>query len=1703
MYSSVAGYAQKHPVLFETLRGEDGFSPTSIFALYQDQNGFLWIGTADGLYCYDGYEFKVFRKDLLDPSSLSDNFITSITGDSLGGIWVGTLKHGLNRLSPRNGTFDHYLNNGPSEAQEIRSLYQDSKGRIWVGTKEGLFLLASMGAKFIQFKYQEQQSDSLSNNQVRAIFEDGKGRLWFGTNDGVNLLVDEEKGSFQRFDTKIDGRNGLTNNSVICIFEDKKGNLWVGTQEGLNIWNPATQKFTPASSIFPHLPDADKLEVRSILEDDQGDLWLGAANGLIRWVEEDHSFQHYQSDPFDQNSLTQGRITCLLLDHSNVLWIGTFGGGLSKVSRSKQQFNLSRHHPANPTSLEHNSVRMIYEDRRGMIWIGIESGVNLMDRKTGRIYRKPLSLSGKITFNHTVEAILNDSQDDFWFGTNTSGLFHYRPSNGELQRRSLIEDSDVQQQIYALLESQDNKIWIGSNLGLFSYVQEGSGFSFERLLDETLDSPVVYVIYEDFEGSLWVGTRNHGVFYQVKENDKKFLNIRSDQEKNLRLSHNMASCFAQLVPETMWVGTYGGGLNELTLDVISGDIIGSRFISERDGLPSNAVCGLGSDGNADLWLSTNNGIVRYNINTGDIRSYDIRDGLQNNEFNQGSFHQTRDGTLFFGGEQGLNYFNPDAIGSSDYMPPVVLTDFQKFNKSVYPKTQLLTGVRHVELAHKDSVISFQFAALDFNEPEKNQYNYLLEDSHQSWIPMKNNRLVTLTNLDPGSYKLRVRATNSDGIWSDKEFSMSLRVKPPIYRTWWAYTFYMLSLLMLGTTWQRRREQIFQREIDLREQQLLDEKLVADRLKRVDKLKDQILANTSHELRTPLNGMIGLAKSMLDGVTGPMAEDQRDNLVMIVSSGVRLNNLVNDILDFSKMVNKDLELKLESQDIHAIVSMVLNLSRHMMGERELLLTNAIPKTCPFVHADGDRLQQILYNLVGNAIKFTEEGEVVVRAHTEDRWVWVEVQDTGIGIPESNYQQIFQTFEQGDGSTARKYGGTGLGLAVTKQLVELHGGTIKVSSKVGKGSCFAFSLPISTEPLAEKTMPGLETVSKVSVIHALLDDDDLSRSRDFEAEITGDGIYKILVVDDNPINQKVLVNRLVLERKFTIFRASSGKEALEIVFSEIRPDLILLDIMMPEQDGYEVCKHIRGKFSADELPILLVTAKNQVGDLVEGFDAGANDFLTKPISQEELISRINVHLKMLELHRDLIDSNEKLVNVNRNLDQMVRDRTEELAQRNTELNTLDEIVKLINKEVQLPALLKTILSQGLSLFPRAERASFWLIDAKTEHYKPVTWAGKEPDNLGEVQLHINDLNDRYVRDAVHADEGVYIVRDVQLAKLPPRTRFLPPAKTSMSLPMLVGGKLEGFLIFENDADPLAFDDVDARKLHRLRGHVVSALNKARMLEELTEKNREILKAQQQLVVQAKLASLGALTAGIAHEIRNPLNFINNFSEISISLADELKEYLATKGVSMDARTNEDVQGVLQDLEENASRISHHGRRAEDIVQRMLDHSRTGLGEKQCKDLNTLVEESVSFGFHGVITRYPNLDIYLERDYNKDVGEVEMITNDISRVIINMVENACYALREKKQQLGSGFEPVLSVRTRRTGDWVEIVIRDNGSGIPKTHLDQIFMPFFTTKPTGEGTGLGLSISYEIITQGHNGHLLVDTAEGEFTEFTVRLPV
>jgi signal transduction histidine kinase/ligand-binding sensor domain-containing protein/HPt (histidine-containing phosphotransfer) domain-containing protein len=1239
-------------VRFEQLSIEDGLSQNTVTSILRHSNGFVWFGTRDGLNRFDGYEFKVFKNDPQLSTSLSDNYIYALYEDSKGVLWIGTDAGGLNRFDEQTQTFSH-------------------------------------------FTLQASDPTSLSDTGVRSIFEDSSGQLWIGTDAGGLDYFDKKTQSFGHFRNNPTDPRSLSDDRVFSMIEDNKGTLWVGTGKGLNKYNPDTKTFTRFIQFDNDATNLTHNRIRSIHQDREGTLWLGTdGGGLNRFTESSGRFEQFKHDESTPNSLSNNFVISISEDDDGTLWLGTWGGGISKYHPPTNRFSEIRHDASNRHSISSDLIYALHRDNKNMLWIGTSGGgANLFNDKTARFghYKHtesdPLSLS-----ENNVRSILKDKKGTLWVGTRGSGLNRFDTKTGgfvHYQHDQNDPYSLSDGQVYTIFEDSKNNLWIGTASALDRYnpvTGQFEHFIHQPSVSSSLGNNGVKAIFEDNNQMLWIGTWGGGLsqFYPKTGRFKHFKHQPSDPSS---ISHNVVMSIVQDNNGMMWIGTLGGGLNKFNPssgtfehfrhqpsnpDSLSDDRVfsihidskGSLWIAtpaglnrfdehnnrfkhyrKKDGLANDVILGILEDQDGLLWISSNEGLSRFDPVTEAVINFDAQDGLQSNEFNLGSFFRSADNELLFGGINGLNRFFTQHIQQDIDPPKVVFTDFLVFNQSVMVKNttnnsnanghsntnpnespftlnKAINALEAVELTHKQSLVSIGFSALDFANPMKNQYAYKLQGWDEDWVYTDaKRRFATYTKLTADDYVFRVKASNKDGLWNETGKSIRVRVLPPPWKTWWAYAFYVFVVLAIIMAFVRAQRK-----------NVLYERAVNRKLKQMDVLKDQFLANTSHELRTPLNGIIGLAESLIDGVAGQLPKVANHNLAMVVTSGKRLSNLVNDILDFSKLKEHTLLLNTKPLDLQQMADMMLILSGPLVGDKALQLINDIPVDFPAVEADEDRLQQILHNLIGNGIKFTNAGTVTVSAVEHEGRVKMLITDTGIGIAQDKFAAIFESFEQIQDSETREHGGTGLGLAVSQQLIELHGGTIEVESTLGEGSIFSFTLPLASEK--PQQLP-VQMVSQLQIINEpIVEQTDDNEITAFPANLndTDGEKFRLLVVDDEPINRQVLKNHLH-RQNYQLVEASSGEEALAIIERDAPFDLILLDIMMPRVSGYDVCEKLRKSYPVNDLPIIFLTAKNQVADLVYSFEIGANDYLSKPIAKHELLTRVKTHLKLLDINRNL--------------------------------------------------------------------------------------------------------------------------------------------------------------------------------------------------------------------------------------------------------------------------------------------------------------------------------------------------------------------------------------------------------------------------------------------------------------------------------------
>lgn len=1219
-----------------------------ITSIAQDTKGFMWFGGANGLARYDGYDLIIFRHDDKDPKSISHSYINRITLARDGNLWIAT-RNGINVFDAQLRTFKRFNISADASTNDVTWIHEDRKGKMWLGTRGGLF-------QFNRTNFAVEKIDDAAltkstgiSQVVWSVVDDHDGNIWVAYQAYGVSRYDPARRQFEHFMRSSNLPNAYGFNDTRRLYVDEDNNVMAATYgDGLYRFDRSRHEFIKIN----HDSSEKGATVWAVLLDRSSNLWVGDGSHVhVRTAQSDF-FHRYAYSDIDPASPGNYVINDIFEDRSGDIWLGYFPSGIDMVDRQASAFKHYGYSSNNNNSITDGGVSSIAEDDSGNLWVGTGYGLNFLNRRTNKITRfSHDAQNAKGLSGSTILSIAKSSDHNLWLGIWSGGLnllntktlefTHFLP---DINNPHSLRGREV----WSVIEDHQQKVWLATEVGLNSFDKTTQQFEYYLPPPELLDGDkVLYskMVYEDKKHNLWLGA-SRGL-YLFDRDKKTFTRYRHSATDANSISADFALAMYEDKRGNLWVGTDGGGLN--LFDAATGTF--TAFTTE-DGLADNVVGGITEDEKGNLWLGTQKGISQFEVEKRTFRNFDKHHGLADNLYNRNAALLTQAGEVLMGNSKGFTLFKSEYIKSNSYAPNVVLTKLEIGNKTAdingpkSPLNKAIESTSSITLTHKDVVFTLNFTALSFHHVEDNQYAYRLLGFEDNWNFVGTKRSATYTNLNPGTYIFEVKGANNDGVWSLYPATLQILVLPPYWRTWWAYLIY--GLLAIGLVYWffhvQRLKLSFQAET------LEQERVVVKRLTQIDKLKDEFLANTSHELRTPLNGIIGLAESLRDGVAGDVSPKMKYHLSLIADSGKRLASLVNDILDFSQLKNKGITLNKKSIDMRVLVDVVFTLSKPLVADKDVIFANNIPKHLPSAYADEDRVMQILHNLIGNAIKFTDRGVISASASVVNDFLQIEVGDTGTGIPADRINDIFESFTQLEGGIDRAQGGAGLGLSVTKQLVELHGGSIRVESVLGIGSTFYFSLPTSYE------LP-----ESVSVKHSTLQPTlktEVYVAADLASQSNVQHKNTILIVDDDLINRRVIANYLTVDG-YRILEADCADEAFKMVAAE-NIDLVLLDIMMPRISGYEACKVLRETHPAHELPIILLTARSQMNDLVMGFDAGANDFMVKPIAKEVLMVRVATHL---QLH-----------DVMRNLDKKVAERT-------AELNTSNAVLKQAQQDLEV--------------------------------------------------------------------------------------------------------------------------------------------------------------------------------------------------------------------------------------------------------------------------------------------------------------------------------------------------------------------------------------------------------------------------------------
>jgi signal transduction histidine kinase/ligand-binding sensor domain-containing protein/CheY-like chemotaxis protein len=1247
-----AAQASKAFYKFKNIAIAQGLSNPYVTKVLQDNQGFIWVATQNGLFRFDGYDFKTFRHNPADPSSLADNFILNLFEDSEGILWVSTWHGGFARYHPKTQTFTNYRfdakNPNSLSSDEVMAIDEGQNGILWIATLGGgLNRFDKNTNTFSHYRHDEKDPTSLSDDNLYTVLEDSQAVLWVGTRNGGLNRFDEKTGQFKQFTHDPADPNSISHYKVFNLFEDADNTLWIGTRGGgINRFDRTNETFISYrhDRTDPHSIGSD--QIRTIFQDNDGGLWIGADNGGLNYFNKaKQRFEHYVKDPQDSSSVAHNSVYSIIQGHGGLIWLGTNGGGISNFNPASKRFGFTKHNPDDPSSLGKGALKAIFEDSAGVLWIGTENGLNRYDKKADVFNHyqhdpeNPQSLSDSF-----VKAIFEDSNKRLWIGTENGGLnlmdqhsntfSHYRH---DVNQPDSISDGSIE----VIRQDNAGALWLGTTNGLNRFdlqLENVTRYIHDANDETTISHSRVTALHTAKDGSLWVGT-NAGL-NQFNVQKQSFTRYKHNPAQPNSLSNNVVKSIYQHPNGLFYIAT-NGGLNEW--DPKQNTFVHYR---ESEGLFNDKINAVMGDKKGNIWLG-GYGISLFDTTTKTF-SNNIGRGAGCVGANQGAYFQANDGKLFLGIKSYCGFY-PDQVINKSQPPKVVFTDFRLLNKSVpisakdalTPLSKVINFTESLILSYTDLVLSFEFATLHYIDSEANQYKYKLEGFNEDWIETaSDNRRATFTNLPAGPYTFRVKASNHEGVWDEQGRSINLIVQPAPWRTWWAYTGYILLIsLIVGVIAHQRylkREALIlaKNHAELAKSSAIlarknaesakqnaesarqNAELAQQNAEKASQAKSIFVADVSHEIRTPLNAILGYTQ-MLDRDPN-LGREQKKKITIIEKSGDHLLGLINNILDLSKIEANAMSILPEDFELVELVKGIGTMLEVRCEEKgiEWSLANHCEATVT-VNGDQGKLRQVLINLLGNGIKFCNKGTVTLTlSNVSSGHYLFEVSDTGAGIDPKDQAKIFKAFGQTTEGT--KEGGTGLGLAIAFKQVALMGGELQLKSELGKGSCFYFTLPLqpALAPIESRKDGNIEDLKLADGVHVTA-----------------------LVVDDIDDNAKLLIQMLE-GVGLKISRAHNGQDALKVLHQQDKlPDLVFMDIRMPVMNGVAALKQMQDDFK-DRCPTCIaVTAHAMQQDVAHYLDQGFDHYIAKPFRFEAIYEcldkLLNVEFNYLQKPVDELD------------------------------------------------------------------------------------------------------------------------------------------------------------------------------------------------------------------------------------------------------------------------------------------------------------------------------------------------------------------------------------------------------------------------------------------------------------------------------------
>lgn len=1201
---------------------ENRISENATRCFLKDRKGFIWVGTIDGLNRYDGYRFRSYHADPRDSNAISGNYITSLSEDAAGNIWVGTEK-GINLYDPVLDGFRQFTvpegDPGSLSTDYITGVVVDDKDDVWIGAYGGFGHFDRSANYFKRFPIDTSgRPNAILHLDVTALSQPTDDAFWLGYQNGK--LSKYENGRFTHYHVLS------RDHTIVDICQDDEGYLWLGTHLGVYRFDPRD------GTCIKHLETSTW---GIFYMNDR--LWINASmEGIYQW---DPKKQQLVTVPvYLNNQLIYGDLKVFGQDEQGIIW--TSYHGLFKQDIHERRFTFFRHEITNPNSISEQFVGGIIEDHLGN-WMVLTAnkGLNYYNRPSGKWHNY---LTDPWYKNELIDTRASNLVRDgnLYYVLSKGQVCEFNQQTGET--RYFETDKSSFDFRGSMVVTANHKIWLGGTILVKLDPRTGKFKDYTPRVEP--DSQLRYLLHLDHEGQLWVMYANKLIRYHPKLDTFQAVFEYGQYDPAFQSS---LITFKRDRQGRFWIGRRNG------LEFYDPELDIYQHYSISDGLPNNNINSLEIDQNGRIWLGTNNGLSRFDPERETFCNFDRLDGIQDEIYLPNSSFQTPDGRLFFGGVNGFNVFHPDSlVGKNPNPPELLITDLKIFNESVRPApkgilTQHISKTDYIELSYKDASISFELLALGYSQPQKNQYAYMIEGVDPDWHHAGSGHTASYTGLPRGKELVfKAKAANHDGIWNETPTVLRIYIRPPFWETGWfrlsLFTF-LMSILILYSRWRIRsirlrnlwlekevKKQTAEIEHQAADLQLANEKLQhkariikekAHQLDQLNKSQARFFTSLSHEFRTPLTLLLGNLEALLQAENPEKIFDKISRRMQM--SAHQLLLLINQLMDTAKLESGQYRLRVTEGEIKEEIRGICNTFQVLAEKKGLdLVLNFTDDAQHHCWYDLDILHKVLNNLLSNALKFTDRGEITVTAgialdNSEETLV-MKVQDTGIGIPEEQLPYIFNRFFQAEGPLSARKKGTGIGLSLVKLLVRLHKGRITVESTRDVGTTFNIRLPVGKAQFKAAERPDVileksfqfNSIKEVAVPAP-------DSAEDTSNNPVREDLPLLLVVDDNPDIRSFVVRQL--RGTYKIIEAEDGQQAIRQATQRV-PDLVISDVVMPNMNGFELCEQLKQDQRTSHIPVILLTALAEQQQKLEGLKQGADAYLSKPFSREELLLRI---------------------------------------------------------------------------------------------------------------------------------------------------------------------------------------------------------------------------------------------------------------------------------------------------------------------------------------------------------------------------------------------------------------------------------------------------------------------------------------------------